>query len=200
MNRQSSSERSSGNRPGGGRPYSKRPGWGSIALLVIALLIAARWGLQPQTPQPPESLDEGLYNVRRVVDGDTLLMADGVRLRLIGINCPESVKPDSPVEPFGPEASEFTRKFIGDQQVKLQFDQEREDRFGRMLAYVFVGDMFLNEELLRAGLGRYEHHFHYSEAMKRRYRAAQDEARQSKRGIWSDQSKRSDHTQRASAP
>lgn len=180
-----SSGRSTSDRPRSARPYSKRPGGGAIALLVLALLIVARYAFQADPPAPPEALDEGLYTVERVVDGDTLLLANGVRLRLIGIDSPESVKPDSPVEPFGPEASEFTRGFIGRQQVKLQFDREREDRYGRMLAYVYVGEKLLNEELLRAGLARYEANFHYSEAMKRRFRAAQDEAQDERRGIWS---------------
>jgi micrococcal nuclease len=148
-------------------------------------VVAARYAKQASVPAPPEALDEGLYTIQRVVDGDTLLMANGIRLRLIGVNCPESVKPDWPVEPFGPEASAFTNEFVGQQQVKLQFDREREDRFGRMLAYVYVGDKLLNEELLRAGLARYESHFHYSESMKRRVRKAQDAARDARRGIWS---------------
>ena len=171
----------------GDRRYSKRPAWGTILLLLLLLFLAARWGWEPgmQAPAPPESLDEGLYAVRRVVDGDTLLMADGVRLRLIGIDCPESVKPDSPVEPFGPESSQFTRAFIGERQVRLQFDREREDRYGRKLAYVFVGEQMLNEELLRAGLARYLSHLRIAEPMKRRFRVAQNEARQARRGIWS---------------
>ena len=180
---------------------------GVVALIVLVVLVAIRLnsqsdpppqefppevingpevaGGQQQVPTAPESVLEGTYGVRRVVDGDTLLMADGTRLRLIGINCPESVKPNHPVEPFGPESSQFTRDFIGKQKVRLQFDKERKDQYDRMLAYVFVGDQMLNEELLRAGLARYEHNFRYSESMKRRFRKARDEARGAKRGIWS---------------
>jgi micrococcal nuclease len=185
VNKRYSSGRPNADCPDSARPYTKRPGLGAIAFLVIALLIAARYAYQPDASAPPEAIDEGFYTVQRVVDGDTLLLADGVRLRMIGINCPESVKPDSPVELFGPEASTFTRECIGQQQVKLQFDREREDQYGRMLAYVYVGKRLLNEELLRAGLARFEAHFHYSDAMKRRFRAAQDEAREAHRGIWS---------------
>jgi len=179
-------QRSGQQRSGRKGVYSARPGPGAVAILLLLVLVAARYlWQQPEVPAPPESLAEGLYTVARVVDGDTLVLQDGVRLRLIGIDCPESVKPDHPVEPFGPEASQFTRNFIGQQQVHLQFDLEREDQFGRMLAFVFVGERMLNEELVRAGLARYQGQYRYAENMKRRLRVAQDEARAAKRGIWS---------------
>ncbi|MFH1266468.1 MAG: thermonuclease family protein, partial [Planctomycetota bacterium] len=109
------------------------------------------------------------------------------RIRLQGIDTPESVKPNHPVEPFGPEASEFTRRFVaeGGGRVRLQFDRERVDKYGRFLAYVWVDDRMLNEELLRAGLATAETGFRYSKAMKDRFRRAEDEAKAAGRGIWS---------------
>ena len=161
---------------------------GFVVLLIVVTWVVYR-NLQPAAPPPPAqtlpSTDDASIAIQRVVDGDTLLLPDGRRLRLIGINCPESVKPDHPVEPFGPEASDFTKEFIGGSKVRLQFDREREDQYGRLLAYVFVGDKLLNEELIRAGLARYEPHYRYSEAMKRRFKAAQEEAQDAKQGIWS---------------
>jgi micrococcal nuclease len=135
---------------------------------------------------PPESLAEGEHRVERVIDGDTLLLADGARVRLIGVDCPETVKPHHPIEPFGPEASAFTKSFVAGGQVRLQFDRERIDRYDRFLAYVFVGDAMLNEELLRAGLARVEHRFHYSQSIKRQFDQAEEEARLERRGIWSE--------------
>jgi micrococcal nuclease len=123
--------------------------------------------------------------VQRVVDGDTLLLDRGVRLRLMGVDTPETVKPNVAVESFGPEATQFTRDFVAGGRVRLQFDQERVDRFGRWLAYVWVDDRLLNEELLRAGLARWEPQFHYSLAMKTRFRRAEAAARSAGRGIWS---------------
>jgi micrococcal nuclease len=132
----------------------------------------------------PESLDEASYRVRRAIDGDTLLLANHARVRLIGVDAPETVKPDTPVERWGPEAAEFTRRFVSGGEVRLQFDRERLDRFDRFLAYVWVGDRMLNEELLRAGLARFEKHFRYSQAMKQRFERAEEEARIERRGIW----------------
>ena len=103
----------------------------------------------------PRDLPEGVYQVRRVVDGDTLLLRDGNRVRLMGVDTPETVKPDHPVEPWGAEATAFTRNFVAAGPVRLAFDRVRLDRFNRYLAYVWVDDKLLNEELLRAGLARW---------------------------------------------
>lgn len=112
-------------------------------------------------------------------------MAPQITIRLIGVDTPETVKPDHPVEPFGPEATQFTRQFLAGGTARLSFDRERVDRYGRQLAYVWVGERMLNEELLRSGLARFEPRFHYSEAVKRRFRQAQQEAKQAGLGIWS---------------
>ena len=90
------------------------------------------------------------------------------------------------MEPWGPEAAEFTRKFLASGPVRLAFDRERVDQYGRQLAYVWVGERLLNEELLRAGLARWEPNYHYQEPMKQRFRKAQKEAQAAERSIWSD--------------
>jgi micrococcal nuclease len=122
--------------------------------------------------------------VERAVDGDTLLLADHTRVRLLGVDTPETKRQDWPVEPFGPEAHAFTREHVERRNVRLEFDKERHDKYDRVLAYVYVDDWLLNEELIRAGLGRAITNHPYSETMKRRFRAAQDEARRERRGIW----------------
>lgn len=168
------------------RPLAPR----RIALLILLLLIVAAlrlWQGQQQPPAPPESLSEGTYTVERVVDGDTLLLTNRVRVRLIGVDTPETVKPNTPVEPFGPEASAFTKHWVAQahHQVRLQFDRQRLDKYDRMLAYVWSDGQMLNEELVRAGLARAELQYHYNAAMKSRFRRAQEEARSAGRGIWS---------------
>jgi micrococcal nuclease len=171
------------------RRLSFRRRRGALVAILFAILIAVRVWQDRQNPPPPESLAEGIHAVERVVDGDTLLLANRARVRLIGVDAPETVKPDHPVEPFGPEAAEFTRRFVGeaDNLVQLQFDRERVDRYGRFLAYVWVDDRMLNEELIRAGLATAETGFRYQQAMKTRFRRAEDEAKAAGRGIWSRQ-------------
>ena len=167
--------------------FKRRTGGAWVSILIIAAVLALRYYQSQQVAQdaPPEVPQQGTVEVDRVVDGDTSLLKDRTRVRLIGVNTPESVKPDAPVEPFGPEASAFTRQFIGEGPVRLQFDREREDQYGRTLAYVWVGEQMLNEELLRAGLARATLGYRFSESMKNRFRKAQDEAKQAGRGIWS---------------
>jgi micrococcal nuclease len=165
------------------RPHRRGRG---VLLAAVVLLLAVRAWQQRGRIEPPEALSEGEHRVERVVDGDTLLLAGGARVRLIGVDCPETVKPDHPVEPWGPEASAFAKKLVSGRKVRLQFDRERVDRFDLFLAYVFVGDKMLNEELVRAGLARVEHRFHYSQAIERQFNRAEQEARLARRGIWSD--------------
>jgi micrococcal nuclease len=93
-------------------------------------------------------------HVTRVVDGDTVeIDIDGRtdRLRYIGVDTPETVKPGTPVECFGPEAHDFNEDLVDGKTVRLEFDAERRDVYDRLLAYVYVGDTFVNEELVRRG-------------------------------------------------
>jgi micrococcal nuclease len=169
-----------------------RPAWrlryGQRRWLVLLALLALA-GLQSWRSCSGDRQHAGLPAeaavVQRVVDGDTLLLSDHTRVRLIGVDAPESVKPDWPVEPFGPEASAFTRQFVAGGKVRLEFDKERIDQYGRTLAYVWVGNKLLNEELVRAGLARCERKYHYSPQKKNRFVRAEQEAKDARRGIWS---------------
>lgn len=163
------------------RPSRRAP---SLLIGLLCLLVLVRWWQDRSRPPAPEVLAEGRCRVARVIDGDTLLLADGARLRLIGIDTPELAFEDRPAEPLAAEATAFTRRFLARGEVILRFDRERLDRYGRFLAYVWVEDKLLNEELVRAGLARARLGFHYSESMKRRFRKAEDEARRERKGVW----------------
>lgn len=165
------------------RRFRRGPRW--ISLLVLGLLAWAAYRLLTAPIEPP-GLREGTYELDFVVDGDTLQLRDGTRVRLIGVNTPETLKRDRPVEPCGPEATRFTRDFLASKRVQLQFDVERLDRYGRTLAYAFVDGKSLNEALVRQGLARYEPGFRYQQAMHRRFRLAEQAARQERLGIWAE--------------
>ena len=81
--------------PRGFTRHSKR--W-MLSILALAVLLVVQYLFPPQQPTPSAPLPEGTHRVERVVDGDTLMMEGGIRLRLQGIDAPETVKPDSPVE------------------------------------------------------------------------------------------------------
>lgn len=125
-----------------------------------------------------------LQAVRRVIDGDTIKLTNGERVRYIGINTPETKHPVKGVEPFGHEASEANRRLVEGKQVRLEFDVQRRDRFGRLLAYVYLMDgTFINLELVRQG---YAQVATYPPNVKHQaeFLEAQREARTAKRGLW----------------
>lgn len=172
--------------------HFSRPFWRRyrvpIVVVVGALAVLLRSQLLDDAPAQPEVLDEGVHQVRRVVDGDTLLLETGARIRLQGIDTPETVREGFAVEPWGPEAGQFTKDFVrrADARVRLTFGEERIDRHDRFLAFVWNGDVLLNEELVRAGLARARLDYRYSSVMKRRLAQAQEEAQRAGRGIWSN--------------
>jgi micrococcal nuclease len=170
------------------RPYYRRQ-HGLIVAAVCALVILWRIVALNSGQTGPEILAEGMHEVRRVVDGDTLLLASGARVRLQGIDAPETVREGFAVERWGPEASQFSKDFVGraGHRVRLTFGPERKDQYDRFLAFVWDGDVMLNEELVRAGLAHARLGYRYSGAMKSRLARARDEARRARRGIWSDQ-------------
>jgi len=96
--------------------------------------------------------------VVRVVDGDTIkVRLDGGRIervRYIGIDTPESVKPGTPVQCFAKKASRFNASLVSGRQVTLKTDAEERDRYGRLLAYVFADGRFVNRELVARGYAR----------------------------------------------
>ena len=95
--------------------------------------------------------------VTRVVDGDTVEVSLGGTtedVRYIGVDTPETVAPGEPVECFGKPASHFNERLVEGEDVRLVFDDERRDRYGRLLAYVYLGGTFVNAELVRRGYAR----------------------------------------------
>ena len=173
-----------------------------IAAAVFAALVSVRIGYDRWRGDSQSSaqlpLAEGLYDVVRIVDGDTLVVrlhsspergatrtVEGVHVRLLGVDCPEIVRPDHPAEPWAREAAALTARFVAGQPVRLRFDKRRIDVYGRYLSYVSVDGQMLNEQLLRSGLARVSIFPGDSQSIARRLRAAEQEARDDDRGIWS---------------
>jgi micrococcal nuclease len=95
--------------------------------------------------------------VSRVVDGDTVILHAGgrdLRVRLLGIDTPETVDPDRPVGCFGPEASAYAKRLLTGRSVSLVYDRELHDRYGRLLAYVYLRGRFVNAALVELGYAR----------------------------------------------
>ncbi len=166
-----------------------------VTILVFVALVVLSWWVEPflsnndVATKSPGALDNGEYEVLRVVDGDTLLLKkDRLRVRLQGVDTPETVKEYTAVEKWGPEATAYTERFIREarSRVSITVDGEGVDQYGRHLAFVWHDGRLLNEELIAAGLARSKLAYDYSQRMKDRLRAAQAKARREQLGIWSD--------------
>ncbi len=151
------------------------------------------------TDQDDDALDEDSreapqgqrVTIERCVDGDTLIVRYGQnreRVRLIGVNTPETVKENWPVEPFGPEASAYTKRRVEETGgvATLVSDGDPYDKYKRKLAFVYLGDetISLNEDLARQGLGKVELFYNYSHNMKDRLQKCADLAKSEKLGIY----------------
>jgi micrococcal nuclease len=126
--------------------------------------------------------------VVRVIDGDTvrvLVRGRARTVRYIGVDTPESVKPGTPVQCFAVRASEFNRRLVAGRKVVLHFGPERFDRYGRLLAYVFVdgGRVSVSARLVALGYGRVLA-IPPNTAHERRFRALERSARAARRGLW----------------
>ncbi len=127
-------------RPPEVRPLLRHP-------LAVRCGLAFLFGVLAGTAAPGQL-------VERVVDGDTIIVEGVGRVRLIGVDTPETVHPNRPVEFFGKDASAFAKRLLEGKRVRLEYDQERQDRYGRALAYVYLADgTFVNAEIIRRGYG-----------------------------------------------
>lgn len=141
-------------------------------------------GSAPRTASPPAGRET---SVQRIVDGDTIVVAGGERIRLIGIDTPETVDPRRPVQCFGREASRHITGLIPPgTDVVLEFDVERSDRYGRTLAYVWRAEDALHVNLAMVA-GGYAQVATYppNVAHTDEFVAAQRDAREDGRGLWS---------------
>jgi micrococcal nuclease len=158
-------------------------------LLALAVLVAAGCGATlmggEDVGAPAGGALEG--RVVRVVDGDTIQVQLGGRrekVRYIGVDTPESVKPGTPVQCFAKAASAANARLVAGRRVRLELDAEERDRYGRLLAYVHVGRVFVNAELVRRGYAvplTIPPNVRYVE----RFRALARDAREHGRGLWS---------------
>jgi len=185
-------------------------GRGSLALLLIAAAILLRpWDSAPirrlsplgEQASGPAASERLRGRVLRAVDGDTLevRLDDGrtETVRVIGVDTPETVKPDTPVQCFGPQASRFEHREVEGRRVRLLTGVEPRDFYGRLLAYVWIAadphapavrrgirpGRFLEEVLLRRGLAR-TLPFHPNDRFAARFARLERNAAKAGKGLW----------------
>jgi micrococcal nuclease len=148
--------------------------WMWVLMLLLAL---SSTGCELLRSGEDTSGGKDLVQVRQVVDGDTVELADGRRVRYLGVNTPEQG------QPFYEEAKRFNADLVANKMVRLEFDVDTVDQYGRTLAHVFVGDTHVNLELIRQGyanLYTVPPNVKYSDE----FLAAEREAREARRGLW----------------
>ena len=140
-----------------------------LAIILLLLLLPC------SCSSPPDAA-----RVTQVVDGDTIVIEGGYRVRYIGIDTPE-IHPG--LEAYGGEALEANRKLVEGKEVRLERDVSETDKYGRLLRYVYVNDIFVNAELVKKGLA-YAKAYPPDTKHQDYLDKLEQEARQAGRGIW----------------
>ena len=176
------------------KKYAGWIGLGVGAFLLVGLIGA---GLQTNNSEvktdvaaPVETEVPETYQVVAVVDGDTIKVdyhGKTTSVRLIGVNTPETVGPRKDVECFGEEASQFLRSLLEGKAVRLEPDisQSDRDKYDRLLRYIYLDGEDVSLTIIQNGYG-YEYTYNVPYQKQARYRAAQTEAENGKRGLWAD--------------
>lgn len=172
-----------------------------FGIAIIVALVAARElaapTVSPRASRSPErvvaraeeptidttEIDTSL--VRRVIDGDTIELENGQRVRYVGVDTPETKDRRKPVQCFGKQASEKNRELVEGKRVRLKRDISDRDRYGRLLRYIYVGDTFVNLKLVEEGYAR-SYSYPPDIAHQAEFRAAERRAREAKRGLWGE--------------
>lgn len=163
---------------------------GLITLLIAWLIYAWQAGWFSQAKQAAKISQPGLYTVSRFTDGDTISVSMNGRqekVRFIGVDTPETHKPNAPVQCYGPAAAAYTKNTIGQHKVRLASDPEstNRDRYNRLLRYVYLDDgRFINKLLIENGYGFYYPYFPFTKSAE--FAAVQKSAQDGAKGLWSN--------------
>jgi len=169
----------------------------AIVLVAASLIYFGVKAIAPAKITGPKK--GSLLYVDRVIDGDTIKLSDGERVRFIGVDTPEvhysakllndaarSNRDTAAIQALGKKASDFTKTLVKDKRVRLEFDVERRDKYKRLLAYVYLEDgTFVNAKILEAGYGQLmtvPPNVKYADYFLKLER----EARENRRGLWGE--------------
>lgn len=162
-----------------------------LAGLIVTLMITLVGYALNQRSAPPEvlgTISPGYFRVTEVADGDTIsvdMSGKTERIRLIGVDTPETHDPRKPVQCFGRAASNFTKQLVSNQPVRLESDEQSQnrDRYDRLLRYVYLPDgRLVQAEIIREGYGFAYTSFPFSKSEE--FRQLEQSARQQNRGLW----------------
>jgi len=146
----------------------------AIFILLLAV-VASGWGWW--------RVSSKTYTVTQVIDGDTIKLGNGEVVRYIGIDTPELEKGENEAQCFAQQAKEINEKLVKSKKVKIETDENKMDRFGRTLAYVYRDNIFVNQQLLEQGAGKF-----HLDTVNNKYQVtlivAANQAHDQKVGLW----------------
>jgi micrococcal nuclease len=167
--------------------FRKSHGLVTVLVVLLTLLVSKNGGLG-QLGETAEQSQPGLYSVTRFTDGDTITVNMSGRqekVRFIGVDTPETHKPNTPVQCYGPAAAAFTKNVIGNNRVRLVSDSlsTDRDRYDRLLRYVYLPDgTNVNERLVREGYAFYYPYFPFTKSEQ--FKTDQQAAMRARKGLW----------------
>ena len=158
-----------------------------IAIILIASMIVFGQVSAPKTYPIEDFTKDTAYQVIDIIDGDTIKInykGEQTTVHLIGVDTPETVHPQKPVEPFGKEATYFLKNLLLDESVYLRFDVQKTDKYGRTLAYLYRAPdgLFVNLEIVRQGYGKVYTVFPFKH--KTLFQHYGGQAQKAGRGLW----------------
>ncbi|WP_117170956.1 thermonuclease family protein [Paraliobacillus sediminis] len=157
-----------------------------LGLFLILFTLLTGCGLQ----ETQTNSDFPSATVDRVVDGDTVhIILDGEEesVRLLLVDTPETKHPNLPIQPYGEQASQFANETLAEgKQIQIEYDGPKRDKYGRLLAYIWVDGELFNEMLLEEGFARYAYEYDPPYTHSDRLNDAETEAKEADRNIWSE--------------
>ncbi len=158
------------------------------SLIALFLIFGQQQGWFGTATQTATISQPGLYQIDHFVDGDTIAVkmnGHTESIRMIGVDTPETHKPNTPVQCYGPAASAYTKSLIGNQRVRLEADptNQNRDRYGRLLRYVYLPDnRLIEKELILNGYGFAYTSFPFTK--KTEFVSYEQQAKAANKGLW----------------
>lgn len=152
--------------------------WPIAVFLILTTVVLVQVFIFGQPIKNSSRLESEIVHVVRVIDGDTVELLDGRLLRYIGINAPEKGNP------YSVESKESNQRMVEGRDIKVVYDVEKEDHYGRLLGYAYSDGVFINLELIRNGLAE-SYIIEPNDKHEAEFKLAELDAKQERRGIWS---------------
>lgn len=150
--------------------------WSKKTLLIASVILISMFNVV--LPSKSDALV-----CEKVIDGDTIKLSTGEKVRLIGVDTPEFYHPIKPTQFYSREAAMFTRKLVDGKKIRLEYDEQKQDKYNRVLAYVYLEDgTFINAEIIKQGYGFAYTRFPFK--YLEQFKEYEKQAKEKELGLW----------------